>query len=82
MGMGCKGLFYCVGGGLSLTMLLGIGPTTAFLLRHIPMPDLHFVSRFMQAFADVLCDHHRPVLPAGAAKGDGEITLALIDVMG
>src|SRR5208282_1605893 len=50
-------------------------------LRTVPMHDLHFVSRFPQPFAYILGDHHRAVLSAGASEADGQVALALADVV-
>ncbi len=43
--------------------------------------DLGLETGLFQALADFGGDHDRAVLAAGAAEGDGEITLALADVM-
>ncbi len=77
--MKCKGLFYCAAVESPSGRLVSCAQ--AFLLRHIPMHNLHAVSSFVQALADFLGDHHRTMLAAGAAKADGEIALAFVDVV-
>src|SRR4029077_11311866 len=79
IGMRCKGLFYCAAAeSPSSRFRLSLTP----LLRHIPMHNLPPVSGFAQALAYFLGNHHRTVLAAGAAKTDGEIALAFVDVVG
>src|ERR1039458_7238363 len=51
------------------------------LLRAVPMHHLHFVSRFPQPLAYIFGDHHRAVLSAGASEADGQVTLALANVV-
>jgi hypothetical protein len=46
------------------------------------MHNLQAVSGLVQAFADFLGNHHRTVLAPGAAKADGEIAFAFVDVVG
>src|ERR1700734_2244773 len=45
------------------------------------MGDFHAVSGLVQALADFLGDHHGAVLAAGAAKADGEIAFAFMDIV-
>ena len=51
------------------------------LLRHIPVRDLDFVRGLAQPLAYFFRDHHRAVLPAGAAEADGQIALPFADVV-
>jgi hypothetical protein len=51
------------------------------LLGTVPMHDLHFVSRFPQPLLYILRDHYRAVLPARASEADGEVALALANVV-
>src|SRR5260370_36276017 len=46
------------------------------------MYNLHSVARFLQPLGNIFRDHHRAVLAAGAAEGDGQVTLAFVNVMG
>ena len=51
------------------------------LLRTVPMHDLHFVSRLPQPLVHILGDHHRAMLPPGASEADGQVALALANVV-
>ncbi len=55
--------------------------TTSFLPWTVAVDHLHPVSRLGQPFAHFFRNHHRAVLAAGAAEGDGQITLAFADVV-
>ncbi len=45
------------------------------------MYNLHSVARFLQPLGNIFRDHHRAVLAAGAAEGDGQVALAFVNVM-
>src|ERR1700678_3373234 len=45
------------------------------------MHNLHFVPRFSQPAVHVFCDHHGTMLSSGATEADGQIALALANVM-
>ena len=77
--MGYKGLFYCANTEIPKCRRLPMPGGT--YSRHVSMHDLHPVSRFVQALADLLRDHDRTMLAAGAAKADGQIALAFVDVV-
>src|ERR1700730_6160702 len=51
-------------------------------LHQIAMVYLDAVARAAEALVDLLSDHHRPVMAAGAAEGDREITLAFANIVG
>src|ERR1035441_2783627 len=51
------------------------------LLRAVSMCDFHAVSRTAKVFADFLGDHDGAVLAAGAAEGDRQVALALVNVV-
>src|SRR5713101_2111914 len=46
------------------------------------MYDFHSIAGLLQAFGNIFRNHHGAVLAAGTAEGDGQITLALVNVMG
>src|SRR5690242_7105033 len=55
--------------------------TITQLFRAVPMGDFDFISRSCQLFLDLFGDHHRAVLPAGAAEADGQVALSFADVV-
>ena len=48
----------------------------------IPVYDFHFVSCAAQPLADIFGNHHRAVLTPGTTETDGEVALALMNVVG
>src|SRR3954465_5397180 len=57
----------------STVRLLGFG--------RIAVGDAYLVSGFLQVLSDVLRDHHRAMLSAGAAEADRQVALPFIHVM-
>src|SRR5450432_3816877 len=51
------------------------------LRRAIPVHHLHPVPGLVQASAHFLRDHDGAVAPAGAAKGNGQVALAFVNVV-
>src|ERR1035441_3474674 len=51
------------------------------LFRAVSMCDFHAISRATKMFANFLRDHDGAVLAAGAAEGDRQVALALVDVV-
>ena len=49
---------------------------------HVAVGDFDAVAFVGEASFDFFCDEDAAVLAAGAAEGDGEVALALVDVMG
>src|ERR1035441_2873160 len=68
-------------GGLRGRRRLRACPTILHSLRDIPMRRLHAKSRLRQALANLIRDHHRTMMAAGAAERDSQIALAFADVM-
>src|ERR1700750_312484 len=50
--------------------------------RHVPVRALHSITGFGQALADLLRDHHRAMLAAGASKAYREVALSFLNVVG
>src|SRR6516225_2933532 len=53
----------------------------SLLPLHVPVVDLGFVARSGKVVANVVGDHYRAVLSAGAPEGDGQVALPFTDVM-
>src|ERR1700722_7356374 len=51
------------------------------LLRAVAVPDFYAIFRAAKQLADILGDHHGAVLAPGAAKGDGQIAFAFMNVV-
>ena len=51
------------------------------LVNDIAVSDLDFEAGFQQMLPDLLRDHHRAMLPAGAAECYRQVTLPLADIM-
>src|SRR5437660_9277693 len=58
---------------------LSTWPVDLHRLRRIAVRHLGPVAGVRQVLADLVRDHHRPMVPAGAAEGDGQVALALAD---
>src|SRR5580692_3276080 len=51
------------------------------LLRAVAVPDFYAIFRAAKQLADIFGDHHGAVLASGAAKGDGQIAFAFMNVV-
>ena len=51
------------------------------LPRHIPMPGFDAVPLLTEALLNLLCNHDRAMLSPGTAKGNSQVTLALLNVV-